>query len=113
MKVLVSDVLGEIGIQMFQEEDGIEVDVQTDLSPEELKGVIGAYDALVIRMKFTCKPGKQWMIKRSAYRLVQEALAQKGIHFASRQVTVHVPESDNTDPDKLKQALVKAGVNLA
>lgn len=49
MKVLVSDVLGEIGIQMFQEEDGIEVDVQTDLSPEELKGVIGAYDALVIR----------------------------------------------------------------
>ncbi|MEA3230841.1 MAG: NAD(P)-dependent oxidoreductase, partial [Thermodesulfobacteriota bacterium] len=49
MKVLVSDVLGEIGIQMFQEEDGIEVDVRTDLSPEELKGVIGAYDALVIR----------------------------------------------------------------
>ena len=49
MKVLVSDVLGEIGIQMFQAEEGIEVDVKTDLSPEELKQVIGAYDALVIR----------------------------------------------------------------
>ncbi len=28
MKILVSDNLGEIGIQMFQEEDGLDVDVQ-------------------------------------------------------------------------------------
>jgi D-3-phosphoglycerate dehydrogenase len=49
MKVLVSDNLGEAGIQMFQKEEGIEVDVKTELSPEELKGVIGNYDGLVIR----------------------------------------------------------------
>lgn len=49
MKVLVSDKLGEIGVQMFRDEDGIDVDVQTDLTPEELKGIIGEYDALVIR----------------------------------------------------------------
>jgi len=49
MKVLVSDNLGEIGIQMFQEEEGIEVDVKTGLPPEELKAIIGEYDALVIR----------------------------------------------------------------
>ncbi len=49
MKVLVSDNLGEAGIKMFQEEEGIEVDVKTGLSPEELKGVIGNYDGLVIR----------------------------------------------------------------
>ncbi len=49
MKVLVSDNLGEIGIQMFQEAEGIEVDVNTGLPPEELKAIIGAYDALVIR----------------------------------------------------------------
>ncbi|MBT8371126.1 MAG: phosphoglycerate dehydrogenase, partial [Deltaproteobacteria bacterium] len=49
MKVLVSDVLGEIGIKMFQKEPGIEVDVNTGLEPEELKSIIGAYDALVIR----------------------------------------------------------------
>ena len=49
MKVLVSDVLGEVGIKMFQEEPGIEVDVKTGLSPAELKGIIGDYDALVIR----------------------------------------------------------------
>lgn len=49
MKVLVSDNLGEIGVKMFQEAKGIEVDVKTGLAPEELKSVIGAYDALVIR----------------------------------------------------------------
>ena len=49
MKVLVSDVLGEIGIKMFQEEPGIEVDVNTGLAPDELKSIIGEYDALVIR----------------------------------------------------------------
>ncbi|MBW2366717.1 MAG: phosphoglycerate dehydrogenase [Deltaproteobacteria bacterium] len=49
MRVLVSDNLGEIGIQMFQEAEGIDVDVNTGLSPEALKEIIGEYDALVIR----------------------------------------------------------------
>jgi D-3-phosphoglycerate dehydrogenase len=49
MKVLVSDKLGEIGVQMFREEEGIDIDVNTDLTPDELKGIIGEYDALVIR----------------------------------------------------------------
>jgi D-3-phosphoglycerate dehydrogenase len=49
MRVLVSDNLGEIGIQMFQQEEGIEVDVNVGLPPEELKEIIGSYDALVIR----------------------------------------------------------------
>ena len=37
MKVLVSDNLGEVGIQMFEDEDGLSVDVKTGLSPEELE----------------------------------------------------------------------------
>jgi len=49
MKVLVSDKLGEAGVQLFEQEEGIEVDVKTGLSPEELKAVIGEYDALVVR----------------------------------------------------------------
>ena len=49
MKILVSDNLGEIGIQMFQQEPGMAVDVRTGLPPDELKGIIGGYDALVIR----------------------------------------------------------------
>jgi D-3-phosphoglycerate dehydrogenase len=49
MRVLVSDNLGEIGIKMFQEEPGIDVDVNTGLAPDALKSIIGGYDALVIR----------------------------------------------------------------
>jgi D-3-phosphoglycerate dehydrogenase len=49
MKVLVSDTLSEIGIKMFQDTPGLEVDVNTDLTHEELRGIIGEYDALVIR----------------------------------------------------------------
>jgi D-3-phosphoglycerate dehydrogenase / 2-oxoglutarate reductase len=49
MKVLVSDNLGEAGIRMLQEEEGIDVDVQTGLDPEALKSIIPAYDGLIIR----------------------------------------------------------------
>jgi len=49
MKVLVSDNLGQAGIQMLQEEDGIDVDVKTELAHEELKRIIQEYDALIIR----------------------------------------------------------------
>jgi len=48
-KVLVSDNLGEIGVEMFRQAEGIEVDVKTGLDPEALRTIIGDYDALVIR----------------------------------------------------------------
>ena len=49
MKVLVSDNLGEEGVEMFRQAEGIEVDVRTGLKPDQLREIIGAYDALVIR----------------------------------------------------------------
>jgi len=49
MRVLVSDVLGEAGVAIFEREPGIEVDVKTGLKPEELKSIIEPYHALVIR----------------------------------------------------------------
>jgi D-3-phosphoglycerate dehydrogenase / 2-oxoglutarate reductase len=47
MKVLVSERLSGVGIERLREH--LEVDVLTDLSPDELGEVIGAYDALVVR----------------------------------------------------------------
>lgn len=49
MKVLVSDPISELGVKKLQERPGVEVDVKTDLSPEELVESIGNYDALVVR----------------------------------------------------------------
>jgi D-3-phosphoglycerate dehydrogenase / 2-oxoglutarate reductase len=47
MKVLVSDQLSAAGIERLREH--LQVDLRTDLSPEELADVIGEYDALVVR----------------------------------------------------------------
>jgi D-3-phosphoglycerate dehydrogenase / 2-oxoglutarate reductase len=49
MKVLVSDSLSPVGIQLFEETPGIDVDVKTGLTPEALMNIIGDYDGLVIR----------------------------------------------------------------
>jgi len=49
VRVLVSDNLSELGVQIFRESEGIEVDVKVGLSPEELKAIIHEYDALAIR----------------------------------------------------------------
>ncbi len=49
MKVLVSDALSDVGVKIFQDAPGIDVDVNTGLSAEALKEIIGAYNGLVIR----------------------------------------------------------------
>jgi D-3-phosphoglycerate dehydrogenase len=49
MKVLVSDKLAEEGIAILKKEKGLQVDVKTGLSPEELKKIIPAYDGLIVR----------------------------------------------------------------
>lgn len=49
MKILVSDNIAKAGIEVFEQTPAIEVDVQTGLSKEQLKKIIGDYDALVIR----------------------------------------------------------------
>lgn len=48
-KVLVSDSLSKVGLKIFQGTPGIQVDVNTGLTPEELKGIIKPYHGLVIR----------------------------------------------------------------
>lgn len=48
-KVLISDTLSAEGIEILKNAPGIEVDVMTNLTPDELKGVIKDYDGLAIR----------------------------------------------------------------
>jgi D-3-phosphoglycerate dehydrogenase len=49
MKILVSDSIAEEGIQILKETEEIDVDVNVGLSQEDLKQIIGDYDALIIR----------------------------------------------------------------
>ena len=48
-KVLVSDKMAPEAVEIFRKAPGIEVDVKTNLTPDELKDVIRNYDALAIR----------------------------------------------------------------
>jgi D-3-phosphoglycerate dehydrogenase len=49
MKILVSDPLGAKGVAILREEKSFEVDEKTGLKPEELKKIIGDYDAILVR----------------------------------------------------------------
>ncbi len=49
MKVLVADNISQAGIDCLKQEKGIETDVKTGLSEEELVKVIPEYDALIVR----------------------------------------------------------------
>jgi len=48
LKVLVSDKLSEKGVEILRQ-GGLDVDVKTGLDKEEIKKIIGDYDALVVR----------------------------------------------------------------
>ncbi len=49
IKVLVSDKLSEEGLAIIQKEKGIQTDVKTGLTQDELIKIIGEYDAILVR----------------------------------------------------------------
>jgi D-3-phosphoglycerate dehydrogenase len=49
IKILVSDALSEEGLKILKEVKEFQVDVKTDLKPEELKSVVRNYEALLVR----------------------------------------------------------------
>lgn len=53
MKILVSDKLAQEGLAILKAEKDFQVDVKTDLKPEELKKIVGEYDAIIIRSATT------------------------------------------------------------
>ena len=48
-RVLVCDPLSNRGLEILGKAKGVKVDIKTGLSPEELKKIIGEYDAVIIR----------------------------------------------------------------
>ena len=65
------------------------------LQPIKSQGVYKVGNSvLTFRVKFTAKPGKQFVIKREAFRLIKDALEKKGIYFAHRKVIVEIPETN-------------------
>lgn len=85
----VRKIIKKVGQKMMEDEEmGPNM-----ILPLKSQGVLRVEEsALIVRMKFTCKPGEQWVIRREAYRRVKEALEENGIYFAHREVKVALPK---------------------
>jgi moderate conductance mechanosensitive channel len=87
----VRKIIKQVGIQMLEDpelKDGF-------IQPIKSQGVNEITNSvMVIRVKFTAKPGKQFIIKREAFRRITEALSARGIHYAHRKVIVDFPEDE-------------------
>lgn len=74
-------------------------DIKDDfIQPFKSQGVIEVDDyGLVVRAKFMSKPGRQFIIRRHAYRAVQEAFAEAEIEFATPEVRVVVDDEEEDE----------------
>jgi len=64
------------------------------LAPFKSQGVLEVDEVgMLIRGKFTCKPGGQFMIRKEIYVRVQQIFAQNNIEFAKRKVEVQLPDN--------------------
>lgn len=52
--------------------------------------------AFIVRCKFTCKPGNQFLLRREAYARIQAAFEENGIRFAPRRVVVETVAPPNS-----------------
>lgn len=91
----VRKIIKKVGQEMLVDEELADDFIQ----PIKSQGVYGISNSvMVIRVKFTAKPGKQFVIKREAFRRITEALNAKGIHYAHRKVIVDFPDTGRNSP---------------
>jgi small-conductance mechanosensitive channel len=84
----VRKIIKKVGQKMMADE----VTGPNMLAPLKSQGVMRVEEsALIIRMKFTAKPGEQWIVRRVAYTNTRNALAEAGIQFAHREIKVRMP----------------------
>lgn len=84
----VRKIIKKIGQEMVKDE----ITGPMMLQPLKSQGVMRVEEsALIVRMKFTAKPGEQWIVRRTAYTRVRDALAAAGIEFAHREIKVRMP----------------------
>ena len=104
----VRKIIKKVGITMLEDEELCD----DFLLPVKSQGVHQITNSvMVIRVKFTAKPGKQFVIKREAFRRITEALNAKGIYYAHRKVIVDFPEDSKIDikDEQIRTKALEAG----
>jgi small-conductance mechanosensitive channel len=85
----VRKVVKKVGQAMMEDEEfGPDL-----IKPPKSQGVKGIADSIMkFGVKFTAKPGTQFVIRRELYKRINEALEKKGIKYAHRKVIVDVEQ---------------------
>ncbi len=84
----VKKIFKQIGAEMMQHEELGPFFIE----PFKSQGVFAMEDsAMIVRAKFTAKPGRQFQIRKEVYARVQQAFQENGIQFAHRRVMVDLP----------------------
>ncbi|AXI45500.1 mechanosensitive ion channel protein [Sulfitobacter sp. SK012] len=86
------------------------------LAPFKSQGVADVNDVgIVLRGKFTAKPGTQFTIRKDIYNMVQKAFDENGIQFARKEVRVSMSGADDDAPlgETQTKAVAAAGAEAA
>ncbi len=69
------------------------------LEPLKSQGILSIDDdsALIMRVKFKCKPRAQFVLRREIYHKLRSVFAEEGIEFARRKVEVVGPDGEKVD----------------
>jgi small-conductance mechanosensitive channel len=102
----VRKIIKNVGQAMLEDEE-IGDDFILPLKSQGVNEI--ANSVMVIRVKFTAKPGKQFVIKREAFRRITEALNSKNIYYAHRKVLVDFSDNahkSDVDEETRKKAII-------
>ena len=92
---MVRKLFKKIGQEMMEDENL----APKFLAPFKGQGAADVTDVgIVVRGKFTTRPGDQWEIRKQVYNRVQRAFEERGIDFARKEVRVVMTDMDD---DKL------------
>jgi moderate conductance mechanosensitive channel len=84
------------------------------LAPFKGQGVADVDDVgIVVRGKFTTKPGKQFGVRKEVYKRVQKTFEENDIHFARKEVRVQIPENTKLDDEQKEQLTTAAAAAAA
>jgi hypothetical protein len=59
---------------------------------------------MIMRVKYKTIPGKQFVVRRHVYQMLQQLFKENGIEFAHRNVTVYMPPETGRTASTEKKA---------
>ena len=99
--------------ELFRQSPVVASTVLSVIRPLKSQGIREITNSvMVVRVKFTAKPGVHFIIRREAYRMITEALMAKGIYYAHRKVIVELPDGNTNDAADRKK-IAEAGAAAA